>query len=158
MARTRMTLDAVSPEPIQLCDHTQQAEAPRPSNTTDATHKAQRESWCVNCTVADPRIVEGSNLGRYVVWNLTFRLANGGAIRVKRRYNDFVKLHDALAQRYGKDITVCRLPPKSGLLQDRFAGEFLEQRRRSLEYWINTIVLDPVLGFSDNVRQFVLPP
>lgn len=157
-------LAAVPPAPvlpIQLCNNTTDdgvtdtsTSIQRSSGTAGNGHNSS--SWCVNCSVTDPLIVEGDNMGKYTLWNVRFKLAKGGHITVKKRYSDFESLHQVLARRYGKQVVVNALPPKNSLFEDRFSGEFLERRRSGLEYWLNSVVLDPLLGYSGEVRRFVL--
>ena len=159
-------LAAVPPAPtlpIQLCNNTTDNGVTGTGTGTSnrrsadtAGNRRNSSSWCVNCSITDPLIVEGDNMGKYTLWNVRFKLARGGHITVKKRYSDFESLHRALARRYGKQVVVNDLPPKNSLFEDRFSGEFLERRRSGLEYWLNSVVLDPLLGYSGDVRHFVL--
>lgn len=141
--------------PIRLCNNAVD-DGRSSTSTTAENHRQTNSSWCVNCSVTDPLIVEGDNMGKYTLWNVRFKLSKGGHITVKKRYSDFEALHRALAKRYGKQVVVGNIPPKNSLFEDRFSGEFLERRRSGLEYWLNSVVLDPLLGYSNEVRRFVL--
>lgn len=117
----------------------------------------QKESWCVNCSITDPIIISGDNTGKYTLWNIRFKLSNGGIINIKKRYNDFVKLYQQLHKKYdGDKIVLNKLPGKSPLFENRFSGEFLERRRNGLEFWLNSVILDRELCFTREVRDFIL--
>lgn len=154
-----LSIVSSSPIPIQLCNNTDINDI---NNMIDRNNinrniiNNHSDSWCLNCTISDPVIVKGNNFGKYILWNIKFYLFNGGNITIKKRYNDFERLHKQLLIKYGKETVVNNIPPKSGIFENRFSGEFLERRRNGLEYWLNSVVLDPIIGYSTEVRQFVL--
>jgi hypothetical protein len=149
------SLVGVSPEPIKLQDNTIATTNAEDNNFYNCDNN--NSNWCKRCTITNPIIVEGNNLGKFVLWTLTLTLWNDSQIVVKKRYNQFAALRKQLVAQYGKSVAVGKLPPKSAFWEDRFDGEFLEKRRRRLEYWANSVVLDPLLGAAPAVRQFVLP-
>lgn len=126
------------------------------TNNDTTNNKNKTGSWCVNVTITDPVIVQGDNMGKYILWNVRFTVCNGNVISIKKRYSDFVVLYKIMKKHYGDKHIINSLPGKSTLLEDRFSGEFLERRRSGLEYWLNSIVLDKELGFYPEVKAFVL--
>lgn len=146
-------LREVAPIPfgrIQLCDEENDEERNTDGDDEEAEGSSRSRNkggnWCVGCSVTDPVVVRGDNLGRYVVWRVRFELRNGGRIEVKRRYSDFVALRRVLVQRCAGRAAVAALPGKGPWWADRFSGEFLERRRRGLEWWLAGVVLDGAVG------------
>jgi len=69
-----------------------------------------------------------------------------------RRYKDFVWLREKLAEKY-KGYLIPPLPEKA--LLNRFNTEFLENRRRELERFLQRIVDHPVLIQSTELQTFL---
>jgi len=66
--------------------------------------------------------------------------------QVKRRFNDFIKLHTAVRKQVGKDVDLPELPPKAVRLGlSKFDPDFIEGRRAGLESYLITLVavVDP---------------
>lgn len=75
-------------------------------------------------------------------------------ITIHKRYSEFVSLRQRLwyafpQQRKG----IPELPPKS--VVSKFRESFLESRRKGLEYFLLTILLNPVFAQSPIVKDFV---
>jgi len=77
---------------------------------------------------------------------------NGGAWQVRRRYNEFQRLHDELARHR---VVLPAMPPKS-FFRARFSGGFQEDRRRQLEYILQAALQsDPSLLMLQELRTFL---
>ncbi|KAH3671844.1 hypothetical protein OGAPHI_000030 [Ogataea philodendri] len=111
--------------------------------------------WCANCTIAEPTIIEGINKGKYALWTVEFETVRGARFKIRKRYNDFDELRAELSK-YTIETELPKFPPKSGLFHDRFDPTFLEGRRKALEYWLSSVVLNPTLCCRDEVKQFIL--
>lgn len=144
------TLHLLNPMPVNLNDFTDSI------SVNGTTAGAKPHNWCQNCIIGDPTIVSGNNNARYTLWTIEFQTERGNRVHTRRRYNDFVALRRILVDKHGKETYIMKLPRKTYFLQDRFQPEFLEERRRGLEYWLNSVVLNPVLGGTAEVKQFVL--
>lgn len=75
-------------------------------------------------------------------------------ITIRRRYSEFYTLRERLwyaypRQRHG----IPELPPKS--VVSKFREGFLENRRRGLEFFLLTVLLNPVFARSPIVKEFV---
>lgn len=70
--------------------------------------------------------------------------------KARRRYNDFLALHDLLMIKYPYRM-VPRLPPKKIVGAD---AHFIEQRRRALVRYLTLIVRHPMLSEDKIVRYF----
>ncbi|CAF0731393.1 unnamed protein product [Didymodactylos carnosus] len=76
---------------------------------------------------------------------------SGGKL-VGRRYKQFVWLQEQLALKY-RFICIPPLPGKQ--IAGRFEQEFVQERKRQLEVWLNRICRHPVLCASFPVKHFL---
>jgi len=80
---------------------------------------------------------------------------------VRRRYKEFVWLRNHLKDRLnekGKRLTLAELPGNtfsSFLGSGRFDAEFIEQRRKGLEEFINSVVNHPFSRFEPALQNFL---
>ncbi|GME84989.1 unnamed protein product [Ambrosiozyma monospora] len=148
----RPMLEILAPVPITLEDH---SESGAHNDEHASTLFNNGDIWCVNCFVGEPYSIEGTNGGKYTLWQIELDTVRGGRIRIRKRYNDFVRLREQLVRKYGRQTVVMRLPPKTVMFQDRFNKVFLEKRRKGLDYWLHSVVLNPILCCAPEVKQFV---
>ncbi len=144
------SLYAVAPVPIDIQDNT---------DTGIFVHgqaNNNNEVWCKSCTLGDPVIITGNNSGKYTVWTILFYTLRGTKIVARRRYNDFVHFKGQLDSKYGSITYIPDLPPKTYFYQNRFSTNFLEKRRKSLEFWLNSVILNPKLSATLEVKNFAL--
>lgn len=112
--------------------------------------------WATNVYIGDCTIVKGTNNYRYVVWTITIETTTGAKITVYKRYSDFIKLRDLLLHYFPKNKTeIGELPPKR-FFQNNLDEAFLRKRRTGLEYFLNSILLNPLFSSSPLVKEFVL--
>ena len=83
---------------------------------------------------------------------------------VRRRYKEFVwlrnHLKDKLAEK-GKKLTLANLPGNtvgSFFGPGRFDKEFIEERRKGLEEFLNSVVNHPFSRFEKNLEKFISDP
>lgn len=81
-------------------------------------------------------------------------VATRSVITIRKRYSEFYTLRERLwyaypRQRHG----IPELPPKS--VVSKFREAFLEARRRGLEFFLLTVLLNPVFASSPIVKDFV---
>ncbi|CAF2111609.1 unnamed protein product [Rotaria magnacalcarata] len=85
---------------------------------------------------------------RHVEYDITsMRLRN----KVSRRYNDFFVLHELLTSKYPYRI-IPILPPKKTVNVD---SEFLEERRRSLQRYLQILCRHPTIYDTDIIKFFL---
>ncbi|CAF1134396.1 unnamed protein product [Adineta steineri] len=104
-----------------------------------------------SCKIEDP--AKGSKLGglkSFTEYKIHAQISNGRV--VSRRYKQFEWLHEQLVNKF-RFICVPPLPGKQ--IAGRFENEFIEERRRQLELWLNRICHHPVLCASFPVQHFV---
>ena len=114
-------------------------------------------------TVTDPlKRSESGALGRsYVTYKVTtsatlpaYRTAqSGGSMVVRRRFRDFVRLHDALCEAHRGFFVPPR--PEKDALASSSDQEFVEFRRHLLEQWLNRLAQHPVLASSPHLVRFL---
>jgi sorting nexin-3/12 len=68
---------------------------------------------------------------------------------VTRRYSDFEYFRDSL-ERESARVTIPNLPGKTSPFTDKFARDFLENRRRQLEMFLNKVAGHPLLQKESN--------
>ncbi len=153
-------------------------------NTTDTNTRVKQthEVWAKNVHVDDSCLVTGSdgyNVGSYTVWTIRIQATNGGNIILHKRYSDFDRLRRKLVRNYGDSISkrqmelgsiaiptsnkndknngiklrIPELPPKS--VFNNFKKEFLSERRQGLEFFLASVLLDPRIGKSNIVKEFL---
>jgi len=80
---------------------------------------------------------------------------------VRRRYKEFVVLRNILKDKLnerGKRLTLANLPGNtltSFLGSGRFDDEFVEQRRKGLEEFMNSVVNHPFSRFEKALQDFL---
>ncbi|RGB41273.1 Phox homologous domain-containing protein, partial [Rhizophagus diaphanus] len=105
-----------------------------------------------NVTVSNP-IRIGTGIGSYVVYTCTIKCPDEFVVR--KRYSDFVKLRAQLIKaqpKYRKLIP--NLPPKK--IVGKFVPEFIEKRRKDMEYFLTYVLLHPVLGTTGVVKWWLI--
>ncbi|CAG8700825.1 6061_t:CDS:1, partial [Dentiscutata heterogama] len=77
----------------------------------------------------------------------------GASIVARKRYSDFVELRSQLIKAYPKFYKLIpSLPPKR--VMGKFMPEFIEKRRKDLEYFLAYVLLHPILGPTAVVRRW----
>ena len=120
----------------------------------DDEEEDNHASWAKSVSVTDPRVIRTSGDAKarmgpgYVVWlcRIEPQVAAAAPIEVYRRYSEFEGLREELCMAIPQlaQRTIPRLPPKS--LVSRFRGPFLERRRKGLEFFLASILLNPQLS------------
>ncbi|CAG8800441.1 38430_t:CDS:2 [Gigaspora margarita] len=95
----------------------------------------------------------GAGYGSYIAYTCTVKSQEGASIIVRKRYSDFVKLREQLIKAYPKfRKLIPSLPPKR--VMGKFMPEFIEKRRKGLEYFLAYVLLHPILGPTAVVRRW----
>ncbi|CAG8496959.1 5769_t:CDS:10 [Diversispora eburnea] len=97
----------------------------------------------------------GTGYGSYIVYTCSVKGQEGSHITVRKRYSEFITLRSQLIKaqpKYRKLIP--RLPPKQ--VMGKFMPEFIERRRKDLEYFLSYVLLHPVLGSTLVVRRWFM--
>ncbi|KAJ1560694.1 intercellular trafficking and secretion [Cladochytrium tenue] len=111
-------------------------------------------------TVSDPqKHGDGGNafVNYLVSSKTTLPSYSGSEFAVRRRFQDFVALHRALAE----EAPTCVLPPLPDkhrmeyITGDRFSSEFIERRRVSLQSYMDRVARHPSLQATRSLRLFV---
>ncbi|ODV84027.1 hypothetical protein CANARDRAFT_9024 [[Candida] arabinofermentans NRRL YB-2248] len=140
-------LEILAPVPITLNDNV--------SDGQDIFSDSSNPVWCISCYIGEPTIIQGANGGKYALWTIEFETTRRTKFKIRKRFNDFIELRGKLLK-YQRETVIPELPPKTMIFQDRFNVTFLQKRRKALEYWISSVVLNPVLGGKEEVKRFVL--
>lgn len=122
--------------------------------------------WCRSCSVISYTIIsnglntrlqrepffKGSN---YVIWLIKVETNNGASFILRKRFSEFETLHHLLLKQYPEhSVDVPSLPEKSVLRN--FNAEFLNKRRKGLDWFLNSIFLNPHLSNTDILKSFIL--
>lgn len=85
----------------------------------------------------------------------TDSIVSGGTVIIRKRYSEFAELKSQLQFAFPKRRNeIPNLPPKS--VVSKFRDEFLESRRKGLQYFLLCILLNPLFSGSPIVKQFVM--
>lgn len=107
------------------------------------------------CSVVDPE-KKGEGMHQYIAYRIhTMRTDEQGTVSqssVIRRYSDFVWLHSELSAAY-KGVLIPPLPDK--IFMRRFTQDFIDERRRWLEMFLNRLAGHPLLMRSPDAILFL---
>lgn len=107
--------------------------------------------------VVDP-VKQGEGVAAYVSYKIATRTTLQQYKRpfseVIRRFRDFVWLHDKLIEA-NKGVIVPALPEKNAVQKFQMATDFIEQRRRALQVFINKVAAHPLLKHSHELQAFL---
>lgn len=107
--------------------------------------------------VTDP-VKQGEGVSSYVSFKVKTRTSSTRfkrpANEVIRRFKDFAWLHDHLVEK-NKGVIVPPLPEKNAVQKFQMSTDFIEQRRRALQLFINKIAAHPVLRDSRELQTFL---
>jgi len=95
---------------------------------------------------------EQENVKYFLVTVSGSKVASGASWQVRRRYNDFQRLHDQLAR---QRVLLPPMPPKS-FFRLMLSGDFREERRRQLQNLLQTAMQsDPSLLYLQELQAFL---
>lgn len=121
-----------------------------PCKMVDNTPLSSVENLIIN--ISSPEKKEGGFFSKaYVTYLITISQIN---IKVRRRYSDFVWLHQVIFDLYPY-IVVPPIPKKNKLGGDRFNDAFINKRMRYLEKFLNFLVANPIIKNSQLFYDFL---
>ena len=102
--------------------------------------------------VGFPEKVEGGFFSKsYVTYLITTIPLN---LKVRRRYSDFDWLRQILTNFYAGNV-IPTTPRKNKIGSDKFGEEFLKKRMRTLEKFMNYLLLNPIIKCSQLLYDFI---
>ena len=121
-----------------------------PCKKTESTPLSSVENILI--TVGTPEKKEGGFFSKsYITYLIT---TNGINISVRRRYSDFVWLHQVVFDLYPY-LIVPPVPKKNKIGGDRFSDIFINKRMRYLEKFLNWLASNPVIKNSKLFYDFL---
>lgn len=107
--------------------------------------------------VADP-VKQGEGVGAYVSYKIRTKTSmshyKSSQSEVIRRFRDFSWLFDKLHEK-NKGVIIPPLPEKNAVQKYQMSTEFIDQRRRALEVFINRVACHPTLKYSPELQMFL---
>lgn len=141
------SLNAVAPAPILLTD-----------GSFGHDH-AQAVSHITDVLLGDHHVVAGDGAGQYVVWSVRIVVddAPHSPIVLYKRYSDLEALRAKLVKLYPRD-DFPQLPPKDSfsVLRLWLLDRWLENRRKGLQWFLTSVLLNPKYQHLAVVTEFVL--
>ena len=102
--------------------------------------------------VGFPEKVEGGFFSKsYVTYLVTTMPLN---IKVRRRYSDFDWLRQIMTNLYVGNV-IPTTPRKNKLGSDKFGDAFLQKRMRTLEKFLNYLLMNPIIKYSQLFYDFI---
>ena len=102
--------------------------------------------------VGFPEKVEGGFFSKsYITYLLTTIPLN---LKVRRRYSDFEWLRQILISHYIGNV-IPTTPRKNKLGSDKFGDAFLQKRMRTLEKFLNYLLMNPIIKYSQLFYDFI---
>ena len=102
--------------------------------------------------VGFPEKVEGGFFSKsYVTYLITTIPLN---LKVRRRYSDFDWLRQMLINLYVGNV-IPTTPRKNKIGSDKFGDAFLRKRMRTLEKFLNYLLLNPIIKYSQLLYDFI---
>jgi hypothetical protein len=118
--------------------------------------------------VTEPKTIEENGKKMYTLYTVTtetnLKDYNGGKFVVTRRYKDFAWLKGILNEKLDKEKeggTIAPLPGDtvaSFLGFGRFDDKFIEERRKGLQEFLNSVTNHIVTRFEPRLRNFLTDP
>ncbi|KXZ44879.1 hypothetical protein GPECTOR_61g832 [Gonium pectorale] len=125
------------------------------TNRYFATVSAVRKEFEIEVT--EP-VKHGEGVAAYVSYKVRTKTTHGAYAapfhEVVRRFRDFAWLHDKLVEK-NKGCIVPPLPEKSAVQKYTMATDFIDQRRRALQVFVNRVASHPVLKDSAELATFL---
>lgn len=148
---TLTQLNRVLPVPITL-DNVDNVQYNQSSHITDVL-------------VGDYHIIGGEKESgggsAYVVWSIRIILNDSmySSILLYKRYSDIEKFRNKLVYQFPRASDIPQLPSKDSFSIQRMflAGQWLEARRKGLQWFMTSVLLNPKYQKSDLVTEFILP-
>ncbi|KAJ8299164.1 hypothetical protein KUTeg_023224 [Tegillarca granosa] len=107
-------------------------------------------SDCYTCAIKSPKKESKlKGLKSFIAYQLTPSFSN---IQVSRRYKHFDWLHERLEEKF-TCIPVPPLPDKA--ISGRYEDDFINERMKQLQYWVDRMVRHPVISKSDVFLHFL---
>jgi sorting nexin-1/2 len=107
--------------------------------------------------VTDP-VKQGDGVGAYVSYKIqtktTLEQYKRPVSEVIRRFRDFAWLHEKLVEK-NKGVIVPPMPEKNAVQKFQMATDFIEQRRKALQVFINKVAAHPVLKYTRELQLFL---
>lgn len=108
-------------------------------------------------SVADP-VKQGEGVSAFVSYKVRSKTGLPQYARpsneVIRRFRDFCWLHDRLAEE-NRGVIVPPLPEKNAVQKFAMGADFIEERRRALQVFVNRVASHPVLKTSRELQRFL---
>ena len=138
------------------------------------TLKHNHQSHITDVRVAGHHLVQGnarngatntsssSTNGQYIVWQIkiTINDLDYSSIVLYKRYLELLQFYYDLEQYYKaqNDIVIPKPPPKDSFSFERLvmSNNWLEERKKGLQWFLSSVLLDPVLQKGPIVKLFVL--
>lgn len=140
-------LNAVVPVPIELT-----------ANATGHEHVLE-VSHITDVLIGDHHVISGDGAGQYIVWLVRVVVddAPHSPIVLYKRYRHIEKLRDRLVAEFPRD-EFPQLPPKDNfsVLRLWLRDLWLEHRRKGLQWFLTSVLLNPKYQHSSVVNEFVL--
>lgn len=139
-------LNKLLPVPIQLEDGSNSEHFSTSSHITDVL-------------VGDYHIVQGEGGVSYVVWSIRI-IVNDSVYSsnvIYKRYSDIERFRQVLVKHFPK-VDIPPLPPKDNFSIQRmvFSDNWLENRRKGLQWFMTNVLLNPKLQHSSVIMDFIL--
>lgn len=135
------------------------------------THQRNHESHITDVRVGEHYLVRGSttttsssssSTGQYIAWQIKISIndLDYSSIVLYKRYLEILQLYYDLQLYYKGDseIVIPQPPPKDSFKFERLvmSSSWLEDRRNGLQWFLSSVLLDPILQKGPIVKQFIL--
>ncbi|XP_042190423.1 sorting nexin-2 isoform X1 [Callorhinchus milii] len=129
--------------------------------------EANGDTFDIHVSVSDPEKV-GDGMNAYLAYRVTTKTSSSmfssREFTVKRRFSDFLGLHDKLSTKYMHIGYIVPPAPEKSIVgmtkvkvgkEDSSSTEFVEKRRAALERYLQRTVKHPTLLQDPDLRQFL---
>lgn len=153
-------LNKILPVPIEL-HNGEEIESSNPHSNHPNNHN-NKLSHITDVIVGENHSITGESGSPYMVWSIKITLDDSiySSILIYKRYREIHKLRHDLADYFKDDpgVMIPPLPPKDSLSLDRLfeSKNWLEERRKGLQWFMSNVLLDPVFQGCPIVKEFML--
>lgn len=147
-------LNKLIPVPIQLNNF---EDVPEDSEN----QAANKLSHITNVMVGDHHQISGDAGKSYIVWSIKIILDDSiySSILIYKRYSELEALRNKMINHFPQDVSnIPQLPPKDNVKLSRLflANNWLEERRKGIQWFMSNILLNPKFQNSLIVLEFIL--
>lgn len=121
----------------------------------DSDGEDMSTNFWISVNVSSPEIKQ-ENIGyAFVSYLITLTDQDNQQHLIRKRYSELEELEIRIRKKFGKDMSICSFPPKTSIFSNNLSRKFVEGRRKGLELWLASVLLNPTVSKCPEVVGFL---